>query len=228
MARIRHHAIRLAVVVWLSLLLGACAELAQGPHTGPDLPRACRTGCATPYGQILGAAPGGVPAYSNCGPNCVVFTPNREHGVYTGLQWQCVEFARRWLLENQGVVYGDVDVAADIWDKIQTVTRVADERRIPLRTYPNGSADAPAVGDLLVYAREYLGTGHVAVVTRVDTKRGTLAVAEQNYLNRGWPGEYAREIRLVRKNGRWFVTDPHLLGWKRVAATAAASPRKGR
>jgi CHAP domain len=207
----------------LAAVLSACS-LPQDPrsevlHAGETraLPQSCSQSCITPYGQVLGTAPGQVTAYSNCNPRCVVFEPNKPGGTFTGIKWQCVEFARRWLLDNMGVVYGDVDTASDIWSKIRFVTRVADGTHLPLQSFVNGSSVPPAAGDLLVYAKEYLGTGHVAVVTEVDLVNGRIKVAEQNFLNRPWPGNFARQIDVVRSGGYW-VLDPYLLGWKRVTA----------
>jgi glutathionylspermidine amidase/synthetase len=129
-----------------------------------------------------------------------------------------VEFARRWLLANHGVVYGDVDTAADIWNKIQSVTRLADGKTFPLQAHLNGSTESPQVGDLLIYVKEYLNTGHVAVVTEVDRNAGIIKVAEQNFLNQQWPANYARRIALVHKDGKYWLLDAYLLGWKRVVS----------
>jgi CHAP domain len=200
--------------LFLTVLLARCLSATAGATSG--LPVGCRTDCATPYGEVLGVAPQHTPAFSNCNSGCVMPSPSTEHGVLTGIKWQCVEFARRWLLDHLGVVYGDVDVAADLWDKIQSVTRIADGKSLPMKIFLNGAGQPPEVGDLLIYGREYLGTGHVAVITEVDLKSGRLKVAEQNFLNRRWPGDYARQIDLVAKNGRYWVLDPYLLGWKRV------------
>ena len=182
------------------------------------LPRSCQTDCVSAYGNVLGSALGGVPAYSNCNASCVVFSPNTEKGVYTGIKWQCVEFARRWLLVNKGVVYGDVDVAADIWSKISVFKRVADGKEIPVQAHLNGSVQSPEVGDLLIYAKEFLNTGHVAVITAVNTAEGMIEVAEQNFANSKWPGGYARKIEMVQHNGKNWLLDPYLIGWKHVTA----------
>jgi glutathionylspermidine amidase/synthetase len=107
----------------------------------------------------------------------MIFNPNTEGGVYTGLKWQCVEFARRWLLDNRGVDYGDVYTASDIWTKIEFISRVADDHHIPVRAYVNGSAEVPQYGDLLIYSKEYLNTGHVAVITDVELYSGVNKVA---------------------------------------------------
>lgn len=200
-------------LVALVLSLTALCVLAGTPGK-QTLPEACSSGCVTTYGRLLGTAPGGVDAYSNCDSDCVIFDPNIHDGTYTGIKWQCVELARRWLLKHHGAVYGDVDVAADIWNGIDHLRRVVDDASIPLETYANGSPTAPVVGDLLIYGREFLGTGHVAVVTAVDENAGILRIAEQNFTNGPWPGDYARELPLLRRDGSYWVLDAYLLGWK--------------
>jgi len=182
-----------------------------------EIPVACRTDCVSPYGSVLGADADNVKAYSNCRSNCVIFEPNKWRGTYTGIKWQCVEYARRWLLVHKGMVFGDVDVAADIWDKIDHLTRVDTKEQIPLKSYLNGSPQAPKVGDLLIYARSFYNTGHVAVVTEVDLKKGLIKVGEQNYNNAPWPGDYARSIELYKKDGHYWLLDAYILGWKRAS-----------
>lgn len=221
MPTIRRHYRTLLSLAFLAgvAVLGSCAGVdpqatPSVTGTADQLPAACRRDCVTPYGQILGTAAGKVAAYSNCNAKCVVFAPNKENDVYTGIRWQCVEFARRWLLDNKGVVYGDVDTAADIWTKIEVVTRVSDGRQFPLQPHLNGSPEPPQVGDLLIYAKEYLNTGHVAVITAVDPKAGFIEVAEQNFLNQPWPADYSRRIVLVDKDNKYWLLDVYLLGWK--------------
>ncbi len=181
------------------------------------LPAACTRDCAAPWGETLGGSTT-TPAYSNCSAACFVPLPNREQGIFTGIRWQCVEYARRWWLLNRGVFFGDVDVAADLWLKIPAVTRASDGSTQPLENHDNGDSAPPQVGDLLVYGREYLRTGHLAVVVAVDAGAGRIDVAEQNFLNRPWPAaDHARSLDLLERKGRWWVLDPYLLGWKRIA-----------
>ncbi len=181
------------------------------------LPATCQTNCTVPFGDVLGIGTGDVPAYSNCNSDCVFFSPNKKQGTYTGIKWQCVEYARRWLFQNKGVVYGDVDVAADIW-AINYVTRIKDDKKIDMTTYPNGSQQAPQVGDLIVYAKAYLKTGHIAVISDIDEKSHQIKVIEQNYKNTKWPAtDYAREIPYIKQDGKYWVLDAYVLGWKRVA-----------
>lgn len=179
-----------------------------------ELPLQCQNNCVSPYGQVLGTSRRGVEAYSNCHSSCVVHEPSYWKETYTGIKWQCVEYARRWLLVNRGMVYASVDIAADIWSDIDHLTKVSTGRKLPLESHPNGSLQPPRVGDLLVYATDFQGTGHVAVVIDVDYEGGFIEVAEQNYNNEPWPGDFARRIELVNKDDNYWLLDEHLLGWK--------------
>jgi hypothetical protein len=199
----------------LSLALNiACANDAK------QLPEQCRIDCTTPYGETLGASSDGVEAYSNCRSGCVNPEHNTLKHTYTGIKWQCVEYARRWLLANKGAVYGDVNTAADIWNEINYLTDVSSNRSLPLESRANGSANPPQTGDLLVYASAFHGTGHVAVVTAVDEVNGLIEVGEQNYSNEPWPGDFARKIELVRKGADYWLMDEYLIGWKHITDTS--------
>ena len=83
-------------------------------------------------------------------------------------------------------------------------------------TFPNGNATQPKVGDLLIYAKAYLKTGHVAVISKIDPKAHTLQVIEQNYNNTKWADGYARSISYVQQDKKYWLLDSYLLGWKRV------------
>lgn len=205
--------IRAAGAGLLLLLASAALQVSAAEAT---LPEACTTGCVAPYGKLLGTGAGEVPAYSNCDNDCVVFEPHKHEGIYTGIRWQCVEYARRWLLVNEGVVYGDVDYAIDIWDKIDHYTRVADGSKVSVTAHLNGSTVAPRKGDLLIYAKAFFGTGHVAVVTGVDDVSDALQVAEQNFGNTPWQNDYSRRLEVLERDGRFWVLDPYLIGWKRM------------
>lgn len=213
MARLNDSVFSLTQRIALLLLL-AFGGLASAKEA-ITLPQNCLEGCVTPYGEILGETRDGSKAFSNCQGKCVVFDPNHDNETYTGIKWQCVEFARRWLIHNRGLTFGDVDVAADIW-ALDTFTRLSDQSQVFTERYVNGSKTLPKRGDLLIYAKEYLATGHAAVVLEVDLKKNRLRVAEQNFKNQKWPGQYARSIDLIDKNGHYWLLDAYLLGWKRA------------
>jgi len=129
---------------------------------------------------------------------------------------QCVEFARRWLSSNTGLVYGDVDIAADIWDKIDYYTRVVDGRQVPVVNVLNGAPRPPGFGDLIIYSEKFLDTGHVAVITGVDLQTGLVKVGEQNYANQYHPPYQLRHIPMISKDDRYWLLDGYLLGWKQL------------
>ncbi|NOY66184.1 MAG: CHAP domain-containing protein [Gammaproteobacteria bacterium] len=180
---------------------------------------ACYTQCITDYGDILGKTPRGISAYSNCNNNCVIFEASKYKGTYTGIKWQCVEFARRWLLINHGLVYGDVDYAIDIWDKINFFTHIKSKKQIPVSAHINGSLHVPVVGDLFIYAKALLGTGHVAVITHIDKKNQLIMLGEQNYMNTKWEGDSARTVSYIISKGHYWVHDAYLIGWKHANLT---------
>ena len=199
------------IVFLCSLLLSNVGIAKEKP-----LPATCQANCSAPFGEVLGVGLGDVPAYSNCNSDCVFFSPNKKQGTYTGIKWQCVEYARRWLFRNKGVVYGDVDVAADIW-ALNQVTRIKDNKKFEMTSFPNGNEQAPQVGDLIIYAKAYLKTGHVAVISGIDDKLQQIKVIEQNYKNAKWPADYARKIPYTKQDGKYWLLDTYVLGWKRVA-----------
>ena len=169
-----------------------------------------------PHGTLLGLTSEGVAAYSNDSANSLVLEPCRVGNIVTGLPWQCVEFARRWLLQTHGLIFADVPIAAKMWDDIDNLTQVSNDKKVPLDSHPNGSNSKPVKGDLIIYFEAFLGTGHVAVVVEHDSDAGVIHVAEQNYFDRPWQGDYCREIPLLEVDGHWWLLEPFLSGWKRA------------
>lgn len=186
-------------------------------ESSKKIPFQCITNCETNYGVVLGQSPAGVPAYSNCNAECVIFEPNHLNDIYTGIKWQCVEYARRWLLQERGVVFGDVDIAADIW-VMQEVNNPVTKQTYKFNSVVNGSSALPLRGDLLIYGKNYLGTGHVAVVVAIDETKQTIQVAEQNFANTQWQNKHAREISYAIRNDRIWLLDSYLIGWKQLVA----------
>ena len=171
---------------------------------------------AFPHGALPGQTSEGVAAYSNDSVNSTALEPYRLGGIVTGLTWQCVEFARRWLLQTRGLIFADVSIASDLWNDVFHLFQVSDNKTVPLDSHPNGSHSKPVNGDLLIYSEAFLGTGHVAVVVGHDSDAGGIHVAEQNYFDRPWQGDYSRAIPLVEVDGRWWLLEPYLNGWKRI------------
>ncbi len=84
--------------------------------------------------------------------------PSRAHyrtewrGTYTGMMYQCVELARRWLVMNKNVTFDDVGVAWQIFDMPFAISlakvKANDAKAIglPFLAFENGSNTRPQVG----------------------------------------------------------------------------------
>lgn len=127
---------------------------------------------------------------------------------------QCVEFSRNWLKRRLGVVYADVNIAADIWDYINDYIRIIDGVNLPVVNILNGAGEPPKVSDLLIYSEKFYGTGHVAVVIAVDTTNDYVEVCEQNYANQKLPSDHRRKMPLVKHHDLFWILDAYLIGWK--------------
>ena len=131
---------------------------------------------------------------------------NHMGGVYTGLKWQCVEYARRWLISQRGILFESVPDASDIWS-LETATRVSGEQ-VPFHSATTG---IPHIGSLLIWGKtETLPHGHVAVV--VNVTENEIQLAEQNWTDDVWRSDYARSIPI--QNGT--IHEPGIVGWKYV------------
>lgn len=101
-----------------------------------------------PFGTLLGYAPGGVAIYSSDYSSLdpqeyeddAVFRSYIDD-EYMGHKWQCVEFARRFLFLNYGVVFTDVGMAWEIFS-LRFLREVVNDNILPLQAFPNGSPRA--------------------------------------------------------------------------------------
>ncbi|MGR8921138.1 MAG: glutathionylspermidine synthase family protein [Gammaproteobacteria bacterium] len=180
----------------------------------------------SPFGTLLGVAPGGVPVYSSdyASANDDELPDRSSYrnyvdGIFMGYKWQCVEFARRWLYHNRGCVFGNVAMAYDIFS-LRSLRAVADDALLPLCAFRNGSSRLPEPGCLLIWDEggEFEDTGHVAIVTEVLPQ--AVRFVEQNYEHVPWPERqaYSRELKVERDaGGGYHIRCAHpasrLLGW---------------
>ena len=137
----------------------------------------------------------------------------------TGIKAQCVDFARRWLCSKMGLVFNEVDIAADIWEKINFYTHLSDGRQLPVSNILNGASQPPNIGDLIIYSQEFMTTGHVAVITVVDLQVGMIGVSEQNYYNQYQTPNHVRRIPLIKNANYYWLLDGYLIGWKQMQET---------
>jgi glutathionylspermidine amidase/synthetase len=196
---------------------------------------------ASKFGTVIGVAPGGVEAFSSDYktawrlPTAANFR-HHHRGVYTGMRFQCVEFARRYLVHTRGVTFGGVGMAYEIMD-LPHFTRVdfgapagrggdaAAGVGCPVVKTRNGAAGGarPVLGSVILWhpTGYYRRTGHVAIVTAATD--AYIRVAEQNITDAPWPAgaDWARQLPVVLgNNGEYRVVDPHrnssVLGWVTV------------
>lgn len=172
----------------------------------------------TPFGTVLGSYEG-VEAFSNGSDKYFSREQNFSEEVFTGIKYQCVEYARRWLIQVKGLSFHSIPMAADIWT-LKYFTQLKTDKLIPLYKFPNGSPTPPKEGTVLIWHRnEDCPPGHVAIIAGVhaDAEGGYVRVAEQNLENDYWPGNYARELPLVYKEGGYYIEDEDpIIGWMEV------------
>lgn len=213
--------------------------------------------CDTPFGSLIGVS-AGVDAYSNCNSdytsnesNFVNVTVPTASGanltvldVYTGMPWQCVEYARRyWVSTAPYTTFGGVDGASDIWTRLDhgwfvgaNRTASGDDKFLLEKHGNNNSTSPPRVGDLLIYPVQPGGFpfGHVAVVVGVTSTTTpsshaedgdiTLAVhvAEENWDSFPWAHKsegFSRSLPLtyhqLTKKYSVYDAEGTIAGWVR-------------
>ena len=178
-----------------------------------------------PFGMLLGHAPGGVAIYSSnySTINSQEYPDDASFrsylgNEYMGHKWQCVEFARRFLYLNYGVVFTDVSMAYEIFS-LRFLRRVINDAILPLQAFANGCERAPAAGGMIIWqdGGEFEKTGHVAVITEVLEDR--VRIVEQNVIHHRLPAgqQWTRELPLSISEGRYFLNDTFedtkILGW---------------
>lgn len=163
------------------------------------------TDAHVPFGELQGVCNGGVAAYSNGSDAFFSAERNFDEGLYTGFKWQCVEYARRWLLERKGLVLPDVPWAAHIF----SMTEVADAvtaAPVSMVAVKNGGSVAPTADTLLIYpSSDGNMVGHVAAIVEVGA--GYLRVADQNHRFHKWTGSYSAELTVREVDGKFTVVD---------------------
>lgn len=178
-----------------------------------------------PFGTLLGYAPGGVAIYSSDYatanpkdyPDTSSFRSYLGH-EYMGYKWQCVEFARRFLYLNYGVVFTDVGNAYEIFS-LRFLRQVINDAILPLQAFANGSNRPPVAGSLLIWQEggEFKGTGHVAIITEVLESK--VRIVEQNVIHTRLPAgqQWTRELPLLIRDDGYTLqdtfNDTDILGW---------------
>ena len=176
------------------------------PPQSISILNACNTNCEEPYGKQIGIN-NNVISFSNCNSSCINrpgFAFKKEltsliKDVWIGLPWQCVEYVRRWTLQNQNIEFDDVDYAYEVWNREKALD-LKSGKEIVYKNFINGSERLPKNGDILVYGKnDELPYGHVAIITNVNIVDKYVDVAEENFQNKKWEdfNSYSRRIKLI-------------------------------
>ncbi|CAK4690292.1 hypothetical protein AeMF1_002477 [Aphanomyces euteiches] len=140
-------------------------------------------------------------------------------GICTGIKWQCVELARRYLVIHHGILFDCIPTAHNMFTAA-VFRQVATGTPVPAASIPHGSTTRPQKGSLLVWKAigRYAPTGHVAIV--VDATDTHVDVIEQNFFHTKWPQDrqYSRRIvAQVLDDGGYIIAkhfdEEELHGW---------------
>ena len=188
--------------------------------------------CVTRFGKTIGNLD--IPAYSNCNNSFKSDFYNiiryKNKNVFSGMQWQCVEYARRYLINKLGVTFESVDGAEDVF-ALKTVESIENGKKYKFKTYKNNlncliKNNMPKVNDVIIWARnkEDAPYGHIAVILKIEGDQ--IFIGEQNWSNDTWttsssspPYSYSRVLTFKKYNNRCAIIDGNytILGWKRAS-----------
>lgn len=153
----------------------------------------------------------GVYVYDNGPVSHVAGRHIGPNGYNYGLQWQCVEFVKRYYALHLHHYMPDTwGNAKDFFDRRLPDASYNESRA--LVQYANPSLKKPAVDDILVFdgtlSNRY---GHIAIISAVFEDH--IEIIQQN----AGPHASTRErIALEYRDGRWQVQHRRALGWLRV------------
>jgi len=182
--------------------------------------------CTTEFGKNIGFLKD-IPAYSNCNNNIIssfhnIVNKNNTY-IYSGMKWQCVEYARRYLITKLGFTFKPVNNAVDIFS-LSHVETFDGLFKKEFKSFKNGDnsyfpLNIPIVNDLIIWDiyEPDVPYGHVAVVLKVE--RDNIYIGEQNWSNDIWMAPtYSRILKCNNNNNKCFIEDGQypILGWKRI------------
>lgn len=183
------------------------ADSAEPPKQTPNVPRH----------SVQGVSPCGVPAYSNHQfEEKPTFKMNKIGNLESGLEWQCVEYARRWLLHRKGLLLPAVHFAAHIIYLKEVYDPFNNLAPVKVHSVFNGGHTPPTADTLIIYPQSSDNfVGHVGVI--VDVDEHFVYVADQNRFFHPWEGRGYSEKFAYHKtpDARYVIDDPETkcVGW---------------
>ncbi len=157
-------------------------------------------------GDIIGKL-NNVPVYFNGGVGQVSGRNLSENGYNIGLNWQCVEFIKRYYLEHYNHEMPDsYGHAKSFFDKNLADGALNNKRE--LYQYRNGGVQPPKSGDIIVFAPTLLNRfGHVAIISKVE--QSSIEYIGQNH------SPFSKAHKTLNRHEA-DVMDKRVLGWLRL------------
>ena len=160
---------------------------------------------STGYAQsAFGTAVGsynGVNSYSNESGSYVSNISNYINGSYIGMEWQCVEYVRRYYYMQFGKNLYSLGGGMDAWQFF------GNAANMQLTPYVNGGTTTPQVGDILCWNQTGSGVGHVAIVRAVGSS--TVTVIQQNVKNGATGPNGTDDSYSLTYNSSTHILDQH-------------------
>ena len=161
-----------------------------------------------PFGEPIGIDSNNIIAYSSnqdTNPHRKIYsylkikTPDHiMKKIFCGIKFQCVEYARRWLILVHNISFEQVQMAYMLFTFDNICFRnIWTKQSIPYTKCPNGSSICPVTGSILLWdkADNYL-TGHVAIILNIDDNYAY--IGEQNWKDIKWSNNYSRKIPIKK------------------------------
>lgn len=133
-----------------------------------------------------------------------------KDGYNIGIEYQCVEFVKRYYYLNYNHKMPDsYGNAKDFYDDTVADGKLNIKRN--LVQFTNPSKTKPAIGDLLIFDG-HIGNkyGHVAIISHVNDNN--IEIIQQN------PGPFVKsriKIKLFKKDNQFKIENKRVLGWLR-------------
>ncbi len=136
---------------------------------------------------------------------------NTKDGYNLGLEFQCVEFVKRYYFEFYNHKMPDsYGHAVSFYDKNLNDGKINKQRN--LTQYSNPSISKPSESDLIVMdGTKYNKYGHVAIISKITGSK--VEIIQQN------PGPFSpsrKTFDLIKtKDDKWKINNDRVLGWLR-------------
>lgn len=135
-----------------------------------------------------------------------------ETKLFTGTKWQCVEYARRYLLLTLGVTFSSIPMAWNIFTDLNAFENIEDKSPKKIRKHLDGSNIPPRIHSLLIWSKACRRTGHVAVITNIT--ESFVEICEQNWDHKEWINpNFSRRLQFIKDGGSYFIKESNILGW---------------